>query len=43
VVISPLLVLTTVKAQGLNLLRGGIVIEEEANINTSLSVFRGEY
>ena len=39
--ISPLSVLTAVKAQGLNLLRGGIIIEEEANISTGPSVLRG--
>jgi hypothetical protein len=37
-VISPLLVLTAVEAQGLNLLRGGIVIEEEANISAGPNV-----
>ena len=41
VVISPLLVLTAVEAQGLNLLRGGIIIEEEANISASPSILRG--
>jgi hypothetical protein len=42
-VISPLLILTAVKAQGLNLLRRGIVIEEEANISASPNILRGEY